>query len=64
MNRSQVFDSDDELTDDEVKISKNAASEFTTLLKAKQSDRTNQSQDFEERLTDYVPASPVKKKKT
>ena len=64
MNRSQVFDGDDKLTDDEAKVSKNAASEFTTLLKAKQADRTNQSQDFEERLTDYVPASPVKKKKT
>ena len=64
MNRSQVFDSNDELTGDEVKISKNAASEFTALLKANQADRTNQSQDFEERLTDYVLASPVKKKKT
>ena len=64
MNRNQAFDSNNELTDDEAKVSKNAASEFTALLKTKQADRINQSQDFEERLTDYVPASPVKKKKT
>ena len=64
MNRSQVFDGDDELTDDEKKVSDKAANEFTAHLKALQADRTNQSQDFEERLTNYVPASPVKKKKT
>ena len=64
MNRNQKFNNDDEMTDDEKKVSDKAASEFTAYLKALQADRTNQSQDFEERLTDYVPASRVKKKKT
>ena len=64
MNRNQKFNNDDEMTDDEKKVSDKAANEFTAHLKALQADRTNQSQDFEERLTNYVPASPVKKKKT
>ncbi len=63
MNRNQKFNNDDEMTDDEKKISDKAASEFTVFLKAKKVSRINQSQDFGERLTDYAPASPVKKKK-
>jgi hypothetical protein len=62
MNRKQKFDND-EMTDDEKKVSDKAASEFTAYLKIQQADRTNKSQDFGERLTDYAPASPVKKKK-
>ncbi len=61
MNRNQKIN--DEITDDEKRTSEKAASEFTALLKTQQADRTNESQDFGERLTDYVPASPVKKKK-
>lgn len=63
MNRSQKFDNNDEMTDAERKISENAANKFTALLKTDQSDKTKESQDFGERLTDYVPASPVKKKR-
>lgn len=62
MNRNQKIN-DDEITDDEKRISEKAAGEFVALLKTQQVDRTNESQNFGERLTDYVPASPVKKKK-
>ena len=51
------------MTDDEKKASEKASSEFTALLETQQADRTNESQDYGERLTYYVPASPVKKKK-
>ena len=63
MNRNQKFNNDNEMTDDEKRTSEKAAAEFTAFLKAQQADRTNESQDFGERLTDYVSASPVKKKK-
>lgn len=63
MNRNQKFNNNDEITDKEKKASENAASELIAFLKTQQADRTNESQDFGERLTDYVPASPVKKKR-
>jgi ribosomal 50S subunit-associated protein YjgA (DUF615 family) len=62
MNRNQRLNND-EITDDEKRTIEKAASEFTASLKTQQTDRTNELQDFGERLTDYVPASPVKKKK-
>jgi|688.fasta_scaffold1765519_1 hypothetical protein len=62
MNRNQKIN-DDEITDDEKRTSEKAAGEFTAFLKAQQADQTNESQNFGERLTAYVPASFVKKKK-
>lgn len=64
MNRNQKFSNNDEMTDTERKISEKAANDFSVLLKAKQVDLQKKEQGFGERLTDYVPASPVKKKKT
>lgn len=63
MNRNSRFDDNDDMTDAEKRVSENAASEFTALLKTEQADRSQQSQDFGERLTSYTPASRIKKKK-
>lgn len=54
----------EELSEKEASVAKKAANEFFYLLEAEQSSQSKgQAQDFAERMTDYVPASHLKKNK-